>query len=391
MFEKDRNQRFAQAQLLLVWFFSNYLPALLRSPAKRPIALAPSPLAVSISVLIFGTASGQQPSGIELPEGSTKKSEFARLFEQHHETHQSDPPIVEPPSIALHNTDPMDSSVSESETLASTWDFYQGLERLASGSADYSLYDDAIHVRPIVVAEHSHDFNEPRAIESPQSLGESKSGESKPKGKLKPTANMTVQLQADTAFFDQDANNIATVGEIPDGAFFRRSRIGIFGELYETVEYRLEYDFANPARPQFLDNWIALTNIPVVNNVVVGHYFEPFSLERYSPNRFITFMERSLADTFAPQRNMGMMVYGNLFEKRLTYALGAFRSGSDVYGNDVSFNSGYVGTAHATYLAWYEEVGKDNLKLLHLGGSYSYRAMGDDPVNYSTRPSVRMR
>jgi phosphate-selective porin OprO/OprP len=260
------------------------------------------------------------------------------------------------------------------------------LERLTSGTIDNTLFDDAIHARPLIVTDRSRGFNEPIAIGTGETLAADKV-----KGKLKPTANMTVELQADAAFFDQDANNVATVGEIPDGAFFRRSRIGIFGELYETVEYRLEYDFANPARPQFLDNWVALTNIPLVNNVIVGHYFEPFSLERYSPNRFITFMERSLADTFAPKRNMGVMVYGNALERRLTYALGGFRSGSDIYGNDVSFNSGYAGTAHATYLAWYEEVGQDNLKLLHLGGSYSYRSMGDDPVHYSTRPSVRMQ
>ncbi len=129
----------------------------------------------------------------------------------------------------------------------------------------------------------------------------------------KPTAHLTVQIQSDFAWFDQDPANIQAVGDIPDGAFFRRARFGVFGEIYKTVEYRIEFDFAGEARPRFLDVWIALTDIPIIRNVIVGHFFEPFSLERYSPNRFITFNERSLADTFAPARNMGLMTYGNYF------------------------------------------------------------------------------
>jgi len=209
--------------------------------------------------------------------------------------------------------------------------------------------------------------------------------------KSKPSAVITVELQSDFAWFDQSQENQATVGEIPDGAFFRRSRIGVFGALYETVEYRLEYDFAEEARPRFLDNWIALTNIPIVRNVIVGHYFEPFSLERYTPNRFITFNERSLADTFAPARNMGMMIYGNALDEKLTFGVGAFRSNSNDYGEDVSYRSGYAGTAHATYLAWFRELNEYQVSLLHLGGSFSYRTSGDDFVRYATRPSIRMR
>lgn len=212
----------------------------------------------------------------------------------------------------------------------------------------------------------------------------------KPKAK-KPSAVLTVEIQSDAVWANQDDNNVLTVGEIPDGAFFRRARFGIFGELYETVEYRLEFDFAEPARPRFLDNWVALTKVPVINNVIVGHFFEPFSLERYTPNRFITFTERSLADTFAPARNMGMMMYGNGFTERVTWGAGLFRSDSDDYGDDVSFRSGYAITLHSTFLAWNEEIDEYKSRLLHLGGSYSYRTPGDDGFRYAARPSARLR
>jgi phosphate-selective porin OprO/OprP len=211
------------------------------------------------------------------------------------------------------------------------------------------------------------------------------------KGGYKPTSNFTMELQIDFGWFGQDTVNEQTVGPIPDGAFFRRARVGWFGELYEKIEYRTEFDFAEPARPRFLDNWVALRNLPIIRNAILGHYFEPFSLERYTPNRFITFTERSLADTFAPVRNMGAMVYGNVLDERVAWAAGVFRSNSNDYGEDVSFRGGYAGTFHTTFLPWYEEIDEYTRRLLHLGGSVSYRTPGDDPVRFSTRPSARMR
>jgi len=205
-----------------------------------------------------------------------------------------------------------------------------------------------------------------------------------------PSSNITVQIQSDFLSSNQDANSRLTVGELPDGAFFRRARFGVFGEVYERVEYRIEFDFAGEARPRFLDLWVALTDVPIIRNVIIGHFFEPFSLERYSPNRFITFTERSFADTFAPARNMGAMLYGNAFDERVTWALGGFRNSSDDFGSDISFEDSYAITGHATVLPWYEEVGEYNLKLLHLGSSLSYRVPGDRDVRFRTRPSVRL-
>jgi hypothetical protein len=206
----------------------------------------------------------------------------------------------------------------------------------------------------------------------------------------KPTSHITVQIQSDFAWFDQNEASLAAVGAIPDGAFFRRARIGAFGELYKTVEYRAEFDFAGQARPRFLDNWIALTDIPLIRNIIVGHFFEPFSLERYTPNRFITFMERSLADTFAPARNMGLMTYGNALDKRVTWGVGVFRSMSNDYGEDVSFDQGWATTAHATALPWFSEPNEYERYLLHVGASYSYRRTGDNDLRFSTQPSVRL-
>ena len=215
--------------------------------------------------------------------------------------------------------------------------------------------------------------------------------ELKEKSSSSPTVNLTGQIQADFVTNSQSDANLLTLGPIPEGAFFRRARMGFFGEAYERLEYRLEFDFAGEARPRFLDLWVALTDIPVLKNVIVGQFFEPFSLERYSPNRFITFTERSLGDTFAPARNMGVMIYGNALNERVTWALGGFRDDSDDYGADLAFNNkGYAATAHATVLPWYEEVDECTLKLMHLGSSFSYRVPDDGSVRFASRPSARL-
>lgn len=359
-------------------------------PPPKPTEAIPLAMALSLAAacLVFpGTATAQLLGGREEPNEDpeqSEKSELSRLFEEYDNSIQFEAPRDEWSFLQGDESPALPANNGEEDTASfGAWDFHKSLKRLATGDLDYDLFDGGFFARPYVITDRSRGFNQPISAQGPDFAG-------KP-GKLRPSANITVEIQADSASFHQDANNIATVGEIPDGAFFRRSRLGVYGELYKTVEYRLEYDFANEARPQFLDKWVALTNMPVIKNVIIGHYFEPFSLERYSPNRFVTFMERSLADTFVPARNMGAMVYGNALDQRLTFAVGAFRSNSDLYGSDVSYNTGLAGTVHATYLAWYEEIGEDNLKLLHLGGSYSYRSTGDDPVNFSTRPSVRMR
>jgi len=74
----------------------------------------------------------------------------------------------------------------------------------------------------------------------------------KPPPPKKPTIVWTSQIQADAVSISQDAQNLKRYGVIPDGAVFRRARIGLMGD-YGQVDYRLEMDFALSGRPSFLD------------------------------------------------------------------------------------------------------------------------------------------
>ena len=118
----------------------------------------------------------------------------------------------------------------------------------------------------------------------------------------KPLVKVGGKIHADMGWFSQDANNIATVGDIQDGVDFRRARIAVSGTILDVTNYKIEMDFAASGRPSFRDVYVGVSDLPYVNNVRVGHYKEWFGLEQLTSDDYITFIERSLPDAFAPAR-----------------------------------------------------------------------------------------
>jgi phosphate-selective porin OprO/OprP len=203
----------------------------------------------------------------------------------------------------------------------------------------------------------------------------------------KPSLVISGQVQADQIYFGQDAISRASVGDLQDGAQFRRLRIGARGTSFEVLEYSLGVDFALANQPSYLDNYLEWKELPWLQNIRAGHYFEPFSLERVTQNRNNTFMERSLVDTFAPARNMGVMTYGNTENELATWAIGTFRTNSDNTGND-SFDSGQALTMRGTWLPWWDEE-SDGRFYMHLGAAYSYRKAFQNLVRFRNTPEIR--
>jgi phosphate-selective porin OprO and OprP len=205
----------------------------------------------------------------------------------------------------------------------------------------------------------------------------------------KPTFDLGGQVQIDYIFPGQDAVNRATVGDAQNVFGFRRARLTASGEALDVVTYAIGFDFALSGHPSFMDNWIAVQDLPFLGNVRVGRYFEPFSLERYTQNRYNTFMERSLADAFAPARSLGLMAHDTLgIDERATWAIGWFRSDTDDFGNSVSDNGGWAVTSRATWLPLYD-VANDGRTLLHVGAAYTYRSAEEGEVSFSSFPEAR--
>jgi phosphate-selective porin OprO/OprP len=204
---------------------------------------------------------------------------------------------------------------------------------------------------------------------------------------LKPTIKWAAQLQYDSYFFNQDAANVAQFGDIPNGGAFRRARLGAFGD-YGPSEYRVEMDFALSGRPTFLDVYAGINDLPGAGRVRVGHFFEPFSLERLTANRFTIFMERSLLDqAFVPARNSGIMANNTWLGEYGTWGLGLFRSDSDAFGDDVGDNFERAVTGRVTVLPYY---GCEGRHYVHLGGAYSIRGTDDGVARFRAQPEARL-
>jgi len=197
------------------------------------------------------------------------------------------------------------------------------------------------------------------------------------------------KLQNDWAFFSDDPALKFVVGDNDDGTEFRRARISMRGTLYENFEFKAEYDFAgDTGSANFTDVYLGIKGIPAIGNLRLGHFKEPFHLDILTSDSYSMFMEPALSSAFAPSRNVGLMAFDTAFDKRMTWAVGAFKNTDNFPSpNDGDEDQGYAITARVTGLPWYADEGK---KLLHLGLAYSHRNPDGAVLGYNTRPESHL-
>lgn len=188
------------------------------------------------------------------------------------------------------------------------------------------------------------------------------------------------RLQFDWTFPNADDAIEDAFGPLEEANEVRRARLFVQGTLYENVEFKAEYDFAGGSAT-FDDLYVGLVKTPV-GGIRLGHFKEPFSLDRLTGGNYLPFLERSLTDVFAPARNVGIMLHNHRGD-RLTWALGAFRESDDVA---ISEGSGKLNiTGRITGLPVYRDQGR---RLLHLGLSLSRKDLGGEPFRYRQRPEI---
>ncbi len=231
----------------------------------------------------------------------------------------------------------------------------------------------------------------------------------KKKAASRPTVVVQGRVHADAVFFNQNADSRTFLGDAQDAAYFRTARIGVGGDMFEVFNYRLEIDAAarnnyttssagTPAHTHtisdvsvisFKDAYVGVNELPLLGNVQIGHYKEPFSLEELTSSRFISFMERSLPNAFSPARNMGIRAMNTFAEESGTWAIGVFRDLTDIPPFRADDDGGRAVTGRVTWLPWYDEA-TEGRGLFHVGFGYSYRDDDDGVVRFRSRPEVGM-
>jgi phosphate-selective porin OprO/OprP len=146
-----------------------------------------------------------------------------------------------------------------------------------------------------------------------------------------------------------------------DRFLLRRARLNATGTFAEGFDYRLEFDLAGSLsattglRAQLTDGYVNWNHYPFAN-VRAGQFKTPFGFEQlYADPRLIT-AERSLVnDRLTLNRQLGVQVWGNFLDKRLTYAAGTFNgNGANNNSND---NSKFLSAGRVTVVPWKDKDG----------------------------------
>ncbi len=203
------------------------------------------------------------------------------------------------------------------------------------------------------------------------------------------TAQLGGRVLADFAGIAEDDALKATIGGNGTGVEFRQARLYAKGTAFGRLAWKGDYDFASGT---VKDVWISLKKIPVVGNIKIGRLKEPFSLEQMMSLRFITFMERSLANTFSPGRSMGIQFNDVMMDKKMTWAIGVFRKMEDDFGDTKGFSdaSAYQLTARGPAAPLYAADGE---RVVHLGLGYSHKFRdvgGGEDVRWRSRPESHL-
>lgn len=194
------------------------------------------------------------------------------------------------------------------------------------------------------------------------------------------------RMQLDTFFGKSDDDFESTTGKtLEDGSQMRRARLALSGTIYERVDFKWEFDWADKdGKSKLVDVYAGLNGPGAIPSVRAGHFREPFFLEMLSSSNDVSFQERSLPLALVPQRNIGLQLFDSLFTDRFTYAVGVFRDTTDQgLGQE---DGRYAVTARLTGLPWFQ----DDSHLLHVGVAASRRSPPADTVAYKSRPEANL-
>lgn len=179
------------------------------------------------------------------------------------------------------------------------------------------------------------------------------------------------RVQADIASYSDDITPLGSGSEV------RRARMFMQGKMWDRWGYKLEYDFTGSGIDGLTDAYMTYGADSM--DITFGHFKEPFSLENMTSDKYVTFMERPLINTFLPGRNIGVGLSG----AGESWSLGGGLTGAGVDGPADEQDEGYGGSARFTWAPVHEKG-----RVTHLGLSASFRDTGDaGTVRFRERPA----
>lgn len=197
------------------------------------------------------------------------------------------------------------------------------------------------------------------------------------------------RIEAEAISVKQDQKNKDIYGEYQNSVGFRRARIGAEGSFNDQTRWVAEWDFAS-GDIKFKDMFVAIDKLPILREVRIGNFAEPYSLEGQTRSVWFPFTERSQAFSLDPARNWGVGVYSHTDDKQLVIQLAAVRSGTDSNnGEDSGNQNDWAFDARVVWVPWYNDA-EDSFGLLHIGGAISQRNAKNDTVSFNQGPQATL-
>jgi phosphate-selective porin OprO/OprP len=203
--------------------------------------------------------------------------------------------------------------------------------------------------------------------ESKQDSSKEKEETSEDKKFLK--AEIRGRIEADAIMASQTPKDKAAVGDLQNVVGFRRARLGAQGDAGDQVHWVAEFDFASGS-VVLRDVYLSVDKLPLVREIRVGNFQEPFSLEGATSSNYFPFCERSIIMSYDPAYHWGVGMFSYTENQRATVQVGAFRSGSGSDGTDSGDANDMQYTDRITGLLWCDCT-DNSYRLMHLGGAFS--------------------
>ena len=186
-------------------------------------------------------------------------------------------------------------------------------------------------------------------------------------------------LQADARFFPLESGDTGT-----DSFFLRRVRPIVEGTVYKYFDFKIMPDFGQGST--VLQDAYARINYWPYAQIQAGKWKSPFSLERLQGGDNLTFIERSIANNLAPNRDVGVALGGGVLADRINYQFGVFNGSGDGQLNDgdVTSDKDFAGRV---FVEPFKVDGPDPVKGLGVGFAATYGTARDESysgVQYKT-------
>jgi phosphate-selective porin OprO/OprP len=171
-------------------------------------------------------------------------------------------------------------------------------------------------------------------------------------------------VQTDGRFYFDDDERPLT-----DTWVIRRARPVVEGTLYKIFDFKIMPDFGS-GTTVLQDAYMDARFSPLAS-VRAGKFKPPVGIERLQSARELLFVERSLPTNLVPNRDLGLMLYGEAAGGAITYQVGAFNGVSDGGSADSDVNRGKEG-AGRVFAIPFKSTKVLALQSLGLGVSATY-------------------